>query len=177
MGVRFHTEESKAKMRAAKLGKKASEETRRRMSESQKRIGNRPPSPKGKEVTEETRQRMRESRLGHKSNLWKGGKTELTSLIRENYRYKKWRTDVYERDNYTCIECGQVGGKLNADHIVPFHKLLGEALEENNAVNLEKREQLEIVFNFHKMWNTENGRTLCVSCHGKTSTYGRPKNN
>ncbi len=30
--------------------------------------------------------------------------------------------EVFKRDNYTCQYCGEVGGKLEADHIIPFSK-------------------------------------------------------
>ena len=35
---------------------------------------------------------------------------------------KRWyaiRNRVFVRDNYTCTYCGKVGGKLEADHIIP----------------------------------------------------------
>lgn len=67
---------------------------------------------------------------------------------RKSVAYKKWRTRVFERDNYTCQECHEKGGYLHADHIKPF------------ALFPELRT------------NVENGRTLCVDCHKKTDTYG-----
>lgn len=36
---------------------------------------------------------------------------------------------VFKRDNYTCSYCGQVGGKLEADHILPFSKGGDDTLE------------------------------------------------
>jgi 5-methylcytosine-specific restriction endonuclease McrA len=85
---------------------------------------------------------------GEKSNLWKGGLSTKNQLIRQSTEYKLWRTSVFERDNYTCIWCGIVGGKLNADHIKPF------------ALYPELR------------FAIDNGRTLCVPCHRTTDTYG-----
>lgn len=55
--------------------------------------------------------------------------------------YKLWRDAVYARDEYTCQYCGQVGGKLNAHHILPY------------ASYPELRTSIE------------NGVTLCVKCH------------
>lgn len=55
---------------------------------------------------------------------------------------------MFKRDNYTCVICGQRGGKLNADHIKPF------ALYPDSRFDLD------------------NGRTLCFNCHTKTETYG-----
>ena len=61
-----------------------------------------------------------------------------------NYpEYTAWRTSVFERDNYTCLSCSQVGGELNAHHIKPY------------ATFPELRLSIE------------NGITLCHSCHKK----------
>lgn len=90
--------------------------------------------------------------LGDKHHNWKGGVTPINRKIRNSIEYKYWRTSVFERDNYTCILCGQYGRELNADHIKPF------------AFFPELR------------FDINNGRTLCVSCHRKTDTYGRPIN-
>jgi 5-methylcytosine-specific restriction endonuclease McrA len=62
--------------------------------------------------------------------------------------YLEWRNNVFERDNFTCQDCDQIGGYLNADHIKPF------------AFYPELRFELS------------NGRTLCHDCHKKTDTYG-----
>ena len=63
--------------------------------------------------------------------------------------YRKWRKDVFTRDNYTCQDCGLRGVRLHADHIKPY------ALFP------------ELIFVL------ENGRTLCAPCHYKTPTFGR----
>jgi 5-methylcytosine-specific restriction endonuclease McrA len=84
------------------------------------------------------------------------GKRTADKKIRQSWAYKAWRTLVFERDNYTCVECGDknyVGRgeslALHADHIKPF------------ALYPELR------------FEPSNGRTLCVPCHKKTGTYGR----
>ena len=77
--------------------------------------------------------------------------------IRNSFEYKLWRTAVFERDNYTCIWCAdkqEVGHRviLNADHIKSF----AEYPELRFAI--------------------DNGRTLCLSCHKKTDTWGIKSN-
>ena len=51
---------------------------------------------------------------------WQGGKTPESKLIRSRVEIKEWRKSVFERDNYTCQECGIRGTYLEADHIKPF---------------------------------------------------------
>ncbi len=84
---------------------------------------------------------------GEKSYLWKGGITPINKAIRNSLEYSLWRKSVFERDNWTCVWCGQRGGKLNADHIKPF------------ALFPELR------------FAIDNGRTLCEICHRTTDTY------
>jgi hypothetical protein len=85
---------------------------------------------------------------GEKSIFWKGGVSTKNELARKSPEYKSWRTSVFTRDNYTCVHCGKIGGKLQADHIKPFCKYI------------------ELRFDIN------NGRTLCTNCHYKTDTYG-----
>ncbi|MCK9355127.1 MAG: HNH endonuclease [Gallionella sp.] len=86
--------------------------------------------------------------LGDKNHNWKGGITHINKKIRESFDYEEWRTKVFQRDDYTCQHCGQIGGYLQADHIKPF------------AFFLELR------------FDVSNGRTLCLKCHRKTDTWG-----
>ena len=79
---------------------------------------------------------------------WQGGITPLHRAIRTSSEYRLWREAVFQRDDYSCQECNQRGGQLQADHIKPFSLFP------------------ELVFAI------DNGRTLCVDCHKKTDTYG-----
>lgn len=85
---------------------------------------------------------------GYKNPAWKGGVTSLNQTIRGSTEYALWRGKVFERDLFTCVFCGQKGGRLEADHIKPFSLFPDLRLE------------------------LSNGRTLCKECHKTTDTYG-----
>lgn len=83
---------------------------------------------------------------------WKGGRSRYCRFGYYTPRYIKWRTEIFTRDNYTCIWCGIKSGNgkaviLNADHIKPF------------SLFPELR------------FAIDNGRTLCIDCHKTTDTY------
>lgn len=50
--------------------------------------------------------------------------------------YKEWRTAVFERDHYTCVHCGKIGGDLNAHHIKPYAKYPELRLDLDNGITL-----------------------------------------
>lgn len=76
------------------------------------------------------------------------GKTAEQRKQRSSLAYRMWRTAVFERDNFTCRQCGTRGGRLNADHIKRF------------------ADYPDLRFNL------DNGQTLCETCHRATPTYG-----
>ena len=102
-------------------------------------------------LSEETKKKISEYHRGSKNHSWKGGITPLRVKIWHSQEYKLWRKLVFERDNYTCVFCGERGGRLATDHIKSF------------------REYPELRF------SVDNGRTLCISCHFKTESYGKWK--
>jgi len=57
--------------------------------------------------------------------------------------YKFWRTSVFERDGYTCQDCGVLGTELNAHHIKKFKDYPKDR------------------------YDIKNGVTLCAGCHRK----------
>jgi hypothetical protein len=146
-------------------GKKLSKEHKAKMSESKK--GKVSPR-KGAKLSDETRKKLSISHMGlfvgNKSALWKGGITKLNFQIRNCLKYKQWRTAIFERDNYVCQECNQIGGKLNAAHYpVSFSSIL----KENNIKNYKQ------ALNCKKLWDTNNGKTACVKCHKKLDRRGK----
>lgn len=73
---------------------------------------------------------------------WKGGITNTNQKLRNNPQMQGWRKAVYERDGYTCQDCG-AKGYLQAHHIVPVSK------------------------DAFLMFHINNGKTVCVACHEK----------
>lgn len=95
-GIRL-SEETKEKLRKANIGKKFTDLTRKRMSESAKKLV-----------------------IEGKHHLWNGGISSVNRIIRGSLEYRLWRESVFKRDKYTCIWCKKHGIYLHADHIKPF---------------------------------------------------------
>jgi len=119
---------------------------------------------KGKRVSIKTEFKKGDT-IREKNVNWKGGITPLTKQIRHCFKYRQWISDIFQRDAYTCQECNQKGGKLNAHHVKEFSKIIEEY----------KIKTLEQALNCEELWNINNGLTLCKDCHKKTKNYGRKK--
>lgn len=147
------------------LGKKMSEETKKKISLTTKGISNKGAFKKGCVSRNKGKkcpwvrnnpQIWKKGRLpwntgkkrpeisGEKNCNWKGGITPENHKIRTSLELKLWRKSVFERDNYTCIYCyDDKGGNLRAHHIKPF----AQYPELRFAI--------------------DNGITLCDKCHTK----------
>lgn len=134
---RVLTDEHKEKLRQAKLkkptrywfGKKRNDDTKRKISETKMNSVNTPRK--------------------EKHHNWNGGASRgYKQGYRKNLLYRQWRTFVFERDNYTCQECGKRGGVyITAHHIKSWAKYP------------EFR------------YDVDNGTTLCEECHKLTDNY------
>ncbi len=129
---------------------------KRSISEALKVAGIIPPSQKGVKRSMETRLKL----SGDKNHFWRGGVAPLQKRIRMSLRYRDWRTEVFERDDYICQKCGEfsVAGarlRLNAHHRTPFIELLTKF----------ELDTFEKAMACEELWNVENGVTLCVGCH------------
>ena len=151
-----HSQRTKDLMRAKALGRKNSPEAIRKMSKTRK--DNPLYSGENHPLYGKTRNDM----LGEKNPNWTGGGSKLRRGYRRVAKYLEWRTDCYERDDYTCQFCKARGGKLNVDHVKPFALII----KENNIKTIEQ------LYACEELWALDNGRTLCISCHRQTPTYG-----
>jgi hypothetical protein len=99
---------------------------------------------------------------GKEHPAWKENKiTDLYTQIRGLPEYIQWRLSVFKRDGFTCKDCGN-NKPLEAEHKFPFALLI----LENKIGTIEQAILCE------KLWDTNNGITLCKNCHKNTKTYG-----
>lgn len=94
--------------------------------------------------TREYREKLSAAHRGDKSYNWRGGQTTAEQRRMQGYEWREQRKRCYERDNWTCRDCGvkcNNGVRINAHHIIPRRHGGGDELE--------------------------NLLTLCASCHQK----------
>ena len=108
----------------------------------------------GWKQSEETKKKIGEASKKWKHHIqskenhwnWKGGIS--ANVHSPNHpEYKKWRSDVFSRDNWTCQTCQARGVYLEAHHIKSWAKY----------------PELRYIL--------ENGVALCKPCHALTDNY------
>lgn len=114
---------------------------------------------KGKHHTLEVRLKMSEGMKGERSPFWKDGRAPLTYRIRNSFKYRQWRSDVYTRDDFTCQKCGRRGCYLEAHH-APL--AFADVLELNDVRTYEQ------AMDCAELWNINNGTAYCRKCHDLT---------
>jgi hypothetical protein len=146
------TEETKQKIAKGNMGRVVSTETRNKIAISNT----------GKKRTPEQLATLSKAHVGismpfkgkkmpYRSGKnhwnWRGGNSKGYKTGYYSFEYKEWRKAVFERDEYTCKECGVSGVYVTAHHIKSF------------AQYPELR------------FDLKNGVTLCEECHSKTDNY------
>jgi len=96
--------------------------------------------------SKECKKAQRKLYSGSNSPHWQNGKTKASLILRHSIEYKEFRNRIFNRDNYTCQECG-IGGQIEMHHIK------------------EVSNYPELIF------NEKNCITLCKKCHRKTNNY------
>ena len=183
----IYSEETKGKMRIAKLGHIAwnegipcTEERKEKIREANKEKHYSPETEfkKGeiawnKNLTKEVDERVRNISKSLKGNHnsrgtefgkdsehwnWQGGITPLAGRIRNCFKCRQWKSDVFTRDDFTCQDCGDnISGNLETHHIKSFSSIL----QKYEITTLEQALECE------ELWDINNGITLCEECHKK----------
>jgi len=151
------SEETKSKIRDANIGKKLSKETIKKVSEGKKgqipwNKGNKKRvycDLCGGEIINHRAKMCFNCYRGENHLKWRGG---IAKDRRTGLKYKQFRSNVFERDNWTCQTCGIRGCYLEVHHINSWAKYPKLRYNLNNAV------------------------TLCQCCHKLTNNY-KGKNN
>jgi 5-methylcytosine-specific restriction endonuclease McrA len=80
---------------------------------------------------------------GENNPRWKGGITPEHKMVRWSQKYKDFRDEIFERDNYTCNDCGRKrkpGDRvvLNVHHKKSFSEYKELRFVKSNVVTLCK---------------------------------------
>lgn len=85
---------------------------------------------------------------GENSSNWQGGKTSKYDKFKASAEFVNWRKAVFERDRYTCQDCGFTNGNGEHRDLHPHHIKSASKYPEFRT-------------------DLENGVTLCLHCHGR----------
>jgi hypothetical protein len=184
---RIVSNETREKLRLSSSGRKHTDDARKRMSESHKKlVGELNPfygkkhSQRSKELNKiatenrwknpEYRKIVLTNRIGKQSKernpRWKGGITEIHQMIRDCDSYLEWRNYVFSRDGFKCSLCGAIGN-IEAHHKISFCSILSDFLKKYKQFSPidDKNILVRLAISYDPFWDTENGVTLCVECH------------
>lgn len=139
--LKKRTKEQKEHLRIINTGKKIHSEDHKSLLRERMK-GNK--FAEGVFFSKERLIEMSKSQKGAKHWNWKGGKSSFNHQMRGRMEWRDWRHAVFSRDGYKCMDCGENTTNLEPHHISPI------------------REAPERIF------DVNNGITLCRSCHQKT---------
>lgn len=105
-----------------------------------------------KEIVAEKLREISRKQVGENHPNWQGGISGERARFDAKIETKKWRQGIYERDNFTCMCCGQVGYKLNVHHIQSYAEHPEVRLVQVNGITLCE----ECHRRFHKMFGRKN---------------------
>lgn len=113
---------------------------------------------KNKEFRLKTGKKIREGLVKHYQE--KNGEImgNIKSQIRSSFQYNDWRINIFKRDNYSCQHCGKSNCYLEAHHKMQFLAIIKKY----------DIKTLDGAFKCKKLWDVNNGITLCKDCHNKT---------
>ena len=174
-GVYIRTAEYREKQRqtALKMGKKPPVHSREEMRAFALKNGNMPPHTKGKESpcwkggkgkcldcqkelgkygAKRCSDCIKVFRVGKNNPRWKGGITPEQKAIRGSLKYKAWRKQVLERDNYTCQKTGETNCVLRIHHIKNFSQFPELQFDVDNGITFSEKAHIE----FHRRYGLRN---------------------
>lgn len=150
--------------RIDKLGYRYTDEQKRQISETLKKKGIRPIKPAklygkdngfyGKKHSDVTKKIISQKKTGFKDSIEtrvkksnsqklrfkdKVRKSNVLPNIRKTLEWRIWREFIFERDSYTCQECGDKNTYLEPHHIIPIRELISRAFDINNGIALCRR--------------------------------------
>ncbi len=93
---------------------------------------------------------------GPNNPKWKGGITPENKKVRWSLKYKKFREEIFKRDNYTCKNCGRARKArdrviLNAHHKKSFAEHKELQFVKSNVITLCKECHDKIHYNLHSL--------------------------
>jgi 5-methylcytosine-specific restriction endonuclease McrA len=99
-----------------------------------------------------------ESRSKENSYRWKGGVSTENEKARQSKEYKTWKEQVFERDGYMCMACGDSrGGNLQAHHILNFNQYPELRFDVDNGITLcNECHNPSIQGSFHNIFGVQN---------------------
>ena len=123
----------------------------------------------------ETRLKMK---LSHKGKLYKridireNALKKLRGYLKHSEEWRKWRQEIFMRDNYTCQDCGITSGYGKTIVLHPHHKVRLKVLIKNFLdyySQFSLLEDLEVLLRiattYQPFWDINNGETICDKCH------------
>jgi hypothetical protein len=130
-----HDDEWKKHQSEVMKGHPTSEQTRKRIGDTHR---GKTTSLKGTHISKEMIENLSLSRRGDSNPNWKGGAIQLNSLEME--LLGEWSRRIKQRDNWTCQYCG-------------------------SHLNLQSHHILGITQYPERIFDLDNGITLCFDCH------------
>jgi hypothetical protein len=93
------------------------------------------------------------------------GISDITNLVRQ-HSVDYWRPKIFERDNFTCQECGKKDVRLEAHHINPLSTTIKSYCDKHpHNTSDEKLKLISTLITSSEVNDISNGVTLCKKCH------------
>jgi hypothetical protein len=140
-----HTEDAKRKMSEARKGENnpaKREDVRIKISQKKKGFRHRP------ETCLLISQKRKNKYTGENNPNWKGGRSKFIKSIYRLPEYINWQKKCMERDNFKCVVCS-----------------------EHRKIYLTVHHIYSKDINFDRIFDINNGVTICKKCHRKFHNY------